>query len=275
MSGEPEIYIAARRALLDALVALDEHIDSLILVGAQAIYLHTGEADIAVAATTKDSDIVLNPTELKTDPKLGVAMENAGFQHSPRSGQPGEWVSKEGIPVDLLVPSSLGGPGRRGARIPPHEKTAARKVLGLEASLIDNDGMAITALDNNDERRIEMKVAGPTALLIAKLHKLGERKDEPKRLNDKDAHDIYRLLREFPTTTFVGKFRMLSHNDLSSHVTLVAMDYLRELFMTPSAQGAMMAGRAEEGIGRPEEVALSSSVLAEDIMKEFDDSQDS
>ncbi len=34
-----------------------------------------------------------------------------------------------------------------------------------------------------------------------------------------------------------------------------------------------MAGRAEEGIGSPDEVALSSSVLAEDIVKEYDDPQ--
>ncbi len=169
MSGEPEIYVAARRALLDALDALEEHIDSLVLVGAQAIYLHTGEADIAVAATTKDSDIALNPMELKPDPKLEVAMESAGFKHNLRSGQPGEWVSAEGTPVDLLVPSLLGGPGRRAARISPHDNRAARKVLGLEASMIDNDGMPIKALDDNDERCTEMKVAGPTALLISRI----------------------------------------------------------------------------------------------------------
>jgi len=36
-------YVAARRILLDALDALHDHIDSLILVGAQAVYLHTGD----------------------------------------------------------------------------------------------------------------------------------------------------------------------------------------------------------------------------------------
>ncbi len=37
-----EISIAARRALLDALIALRPHRDALVLVGSQAIYLYTG-----------------------------------------------------------------------------------------------------------------------------------------------------------------------------------------------------------------------------------------
>jgi hypothetical protein len=44
MPGEPDqIYIEARRALLDALEALRQHARAVILIGAQAIYLHTGE----------------------------------------------------------------------------------------------------------------------------------------------------------------------------------------------------------------------------------------
>jgi hypothetical protein len=39
-----------------------------------------------------------------------------------------------------------------------------------------------------------INVAGPAALLVAKLHKLGERKDAPHRLIDKHAYDVYRLL---------------------------------------------------------------------------------
>ncbi|MHA6522880.1 hypothetical protein [Tessaracoccus sp. G1721] len=35
-------YVAARRVLLDALEALTDHLPSLILVGAQAVYHHTG-----------------------------------------------------------------------------------------------------------------------------------------------------------------------------------------------------------------------------------------
>jgi hypothetical protein len=50
------ITVAARRVLLDALDALGSHRDGLVLVGAQAIYLYTGDAEVAIATTTKDSD---------------------------------------------------------------------------------------------------------------------------------------------------------------------------------------------------------------------------
>lgn len=46
----------ARRGLLDALEAHEKHRDALVLVGAQAIYFHTGEADVALAAYTTDGD---------------------------------------------------------------------------------------------------------------------------------------------------------------------------------------------------------------------------
>ena len=38
------LYVAAREVLLDALDALGEQREALILAGAQAIYIHTGAA---------------------------------------------------------------------------------------------------------------------------------------------------------------------------------------------------------------------------------------
>lgn len=45
------IYIEARRVLLDALTALAPQGAAVIVAGAQAVYLRTGDADIAVAPT--------------------------------------------------------------------------------------------------------------------------------------------------------------------------------------------------------------------------------
>ena len=43
MSGAPDpLYIRARTALLDAAEALTEQLNAVVLVGAQAIYIHTG-----------------------------------------------------------------------------------------------------------------------------------------------------------------------------------------------------------------------------------------
>jgi hypothetical protein len=46
-----DLYVLARRVLLDALDALGIHRDAIVLVGAQAIYLRCGEADLAVTPT--------------------------------------------------------------------------------------------------------------------------------------------------------------------------------------------------------------------------------
>lgn len=59
---EPTPLLArSRRALLDAVEALDGQRDALIVVDAQAVYLHTGVEDEAIATETRDSDIVVNP----------------------------------------------------------------------------------------------------------------------------------------------------------------------------------------------------------------------
>ena len=63
-------YVAARRVLLDALTVLAPHGDAVILAGAQAVYLHTGAADLAIAPYTTDGDLVLDPLLLGEAPEL-------------------------------------------------------------------------------------------------------------------------------------------------------------------------------------------------------------
>lgn len=101
-----------------------------------------------------------------------------------------------GVPVDLMIPESMSEPGgRRGGRVPPHSKHATRRASGLEAAIVDHAPRQIAALDPEDARTFVTEVAGPAALLVAKLHKLGDRDEsDSDRLNDKDAHDVYRLL---------------------------------------------------------------------------------
>ncbi|MHB1538377.1 MAG: GSU2403 family nucleotidyltransferase fold protein [Solirubrobacteraceae bacterium] len=134
-----EILTAARSVLLDALEALASHRQALVLIGAQAIYLHTGAADVALAETTKDSDLALDTRLLAREPLLEDAMRRAEFALDPRSPQPGSWLGRHGLPVDLMVPEALAGKGgRRGARIPPHSKLAVRRARGLEAAVVDH-----------------------------------------------------------------------------------------------------------------------------------------
>ncbi|MDQ3317355.1 MAG: hypothetical protein M3522_08510 [Actinomycetota bacterium] len=60
------LYALARGVLLDALEALNDQGDAVVLVGAQAVYLHTGAAELAVAESTTDSDLGIDPGALKT-----------------------------------------------------------------------------------------------------------------------------------------------------------------------------------------------------------------
>ena len=65
MSGEPDRqYVVARSVLLDALDALGAQREAVILVGAQAIYLHTAAVELAVAEFTTDADLTLDPALL-------------------------------------------------------------------------------------------------------------------------------------------------------------------------------------------------------------------
>ena len=221
-----DLLIKARSALLDALEALTEQRDSIVVVGAQAIYLHSGHADVAIAEATKDSDLAVDPRELPDDPLLENAMRRADFYPNV-NGQPGAWVNRAGIPVDLMVPDALsqGGRSHRGARIPPHSNQATRRTVGLEAAVVDNELRTISALDPDDTRTFDARVAGPAALLIAKVHKIHERRDQPDRLNDKDAHDVYRLLVATTDTAAIGSsFQRLLTDPVSRAVTEQALD---------------------------------------------------
>ncbi len=271
--GDADPLVAIRSALLDALDALRPHLDAIVLIGAQAIYLHTAEVSVTgLAEFTKDSDLALDPRALGPTPLVDEAMYAAGFHRDPTQPQPGSWLNPDGVPVDLMVPEALagsGGPSTRGARIPPHSRHAARRAQGLEAAVVNHAAIRIPALANGDGRAYTVKVAGPAALLVAKLHKLGERQQrDPRRILDKDAHDLYRLLVAVPTDVLGQALRRLHEDGLAGPVTEQALRFLADLFAAgPDALGSRMAGRAEEGVGEPENVAVSAAVLAEDLLR--------
>jgi hypothetical protein len=156
-----------------------------------------------------------------------------------------------------MVPSK----GRRSAQIPPHSPLAARKVAGLEAAVIDNRELWVEALGEDDRRRIKVKVASPAALAVSKAHKLGERQTEPGRLIDKDAHDLYRLLVAVETAEMVEGFLLLLADPRSAEVAEQALVFMTDLFAAPDSIGSLMAGRVEEGVGEPENVADATAPM--------------
>jgi hypothetical protein len=194
---------------------------------------------ITIAPYTTDGDLVLNPILLASEPDVEALMRGAGFN----AEHPGMWqttalVSGEDviIPIDLIVPEGASsGEGRRGARIPPHGKRAARRAVGLEAALVDHSPMTVAALDQADIRQVTVEVAGVAALLVAKAHKIRDRLDTGRtdRLSDKDAADVYRIMQTARPAAVAETMRSLTENAVSAEVTVQALDFMRDLFGRP------------------------------------------
>jgi hypothetical protein len=261
-------YITARKALLDVLDVLGPHLKSVILVGAQAIYvhIHTREAEFAVSPFTYDADLAINPVDLSEHPKLVDVMLQAGFS---LTDQPGLYKrAVDGAQVDLLVPDAIGGPGRRGARLGSQGKKSAMKVRGIEGALVDHAPIQIASIDQDDPRSHIIEVAGPAALLVSKILKVAERaQGNIQRQDDKDAFDIFRLLRSVETTNLITGIELLLDNDLSSAVTSEAMDLFRQYFGAATDIGVQMVIQHVKGI-EPEDIISASCVaLSQDLIK--------
>ena len=234
-------YVAARKVLLDALVALAPHDKAIIVAGSQAIYLHTGANDIGIAPYTTDGDLALDPTLIGDEPELEAAMRGAGFDLLARDRrQPGTWTATVDVggesrivPVDLIVPEAVAvGHGRRSAPIPRHGSMATRWAVGLEACLVDHSTMTIAALDPDDTRTVTVEVAGTAAMLVAKAHKISDRLKGKKadRLSDKDAADVYRIMQTVRPEVPGEVLRELRTHPMAGPVTAAALDLLRNLF---------------------------------------------
>ena len=104
----------------------------------------------------------------------------------------------------------------------------------------------IRALDKTDTRSFSVAAAGPAALMISKLHKMQERLTErtQRRVDDKDALDILRLLQAIPTQQLAGSFAELLKTDVAIEITKEALGALKSLFADPRATGPQMAVRA-------------------------------
>ena len=125
MHGElDERYIRARTALLDAVGALAPHLDSIVLVGAQAIYLHTGAAELAVAEFTTDADFTVQSGTLSDKQLIDDLLRGQGF--SPRE-HPGGGLS----PGHASVVSTVGAATQRspGSPRPASSPTSATPAM--------------------------------------------------------------------------------------------------------------------------------------------------
>lgn len=216
------------------------------------------------AEYTTDADFCVAPADLSDTPLLSELLQRRGF--SPGE-HPGAWLSPDRIPVDLMVPEALAGAGSRGARLGPHGKRVARRARGLEGALVDRQRMAITSLDPSQERSVEMLVAGPAALLVAKVHKIAERTTgTADRVSDKDALDVLRLLQATDTATLAACLVDLADHPISVEVATEAVSRLATLFGSPDAVGIGMAIRAAGPSAEADVVSASFTSLVSDLL---------
>jgi hypothetical protein len=277
------VYVAARKVLLDAIEALEHQRDALVVAGAQAVYLQTGDSQLGIAPYTTDGDLAIDPSLLSDEPALEDAMRGAGFQllePTANHPEPGIWVATvevDGreliVPVDLIVPEAIAPPGgRRGARLGAHGNRAARRAVGLEAALVDRQEMTIAALDPHDDRAFDVNVAGVAALLVAKAHKIGDRVNStrPGRAEAKDAADVYRLMQVLRPEVIASTMRDLLATEISAEATADAIGRLRDLFGGSRGQGIQLAIEALRLAVPPDQVEIFMVSFTGRLLRELE-----
>lgn len=273
MTNLDELYVTSRRVLLDALEALGPHVNAVVLVGAQAIYMRCGEGELAIAPFTTDGDLVIDSRVLGETPPLERALSAAGFL--PKSSDSvGIWVtsrktsqlSSVEVAIDLLVPLSANESGRRAAHLVGHHSRAARLVRGLEGALVDADEMILPSLDKTDARGATLRVAGPAALLVAKVHKISERSGT-RRESAKDALDVLRLLQGTDTEELASRCVRLLEHEFTKEVAQRGLQLFDEQFRARRGHGVQLAIQAVGPLADAVQVAASCEALAADLLQ--------
>ncbi|TFB98641.1 hypothetical protein [Cryobacterium sp. HLT2-28] len=214
----------------------------MTVVGAHAVHVWVqkkwGPIDME---STRDGDLAINPVLIAEDPKIMEIMAEIGLEPA-RPERPGiyGYVSERGLPwdqrttVDLLVPETYAGSKGRSARI-PGQKSATTRAYGLELAIHDRTLTKISTTDGEPELSVDVHVAGPAALLIAKAHKVSERladiERRPDRLRPKDSGDIALLMMVTDGTEMAES--MMRHVAQSPEIRAVVHDgahYLVEMY---------------------------------------------
>lgn len=262
--SEHTVVSAAREALLDALEALAAHRDAIVVIGAQAVYLRTVTGSTRVPPFTRDVDLGVDITVLGDHPRIEEALERAGFVANANG--PGSWTSPTGVHTDLMAPSSVVLGGRRSVPNPPHNRMAVRQTPGIEGILSDRDVIDVRSLGTGAPRSAQALVAGPAALIVAKAIKIEERRHGPdRRLVDKDAHDILRILQVWDTAALVTRMKKILDDPRSRDMGDRALAELGTIFANDQAPGSRMVKNVERGVGDPEIAASAAVVLTGDF----------
>lgn len=236
--ANPEGYATARRVLLDAVRALHQVTNGIVLVGAQAVYLRAPDTSVPIAPFTLDGDLVADPRVIRRPRLISEALERAHFV--PVDQYPGFYRATR-VPadriaaarVDVFVPERFAN----AWELEGYNAADARAVSpqpGLELALFDHSPMRLSALDDVEpERAITLEVAGTLALVVAKGWKLGERHAQGAEAFTevtKDIVDVYRLLRASRSEEISAALKTLPQEAWLMDVARTGANYLARIF---------------------------------------------
>lgn len=231
----PNGDVIARSALIDAISALNNVSETaFIVVGAQAVYLRTEQVQLRIPPYTLDGDIVADPRRVRRARIISETLESANFEIRGYGGlyhlSSADHAVRIATRIDVFVPArfendwDLNGYNQRDAR-------AVMSQAGLEIALTDHSIMELHGL-NGDNRRVNVKVAGAVALLIAKGWKIGERYEKgPEEFQKvgKDVADVYRLLLVHDADELSAALRRVPKEPRYSETIVKGTQYLKNL----------------------------------------------
>jgi hypothetical protein len=125
--------------------------------------------------------------------------------------------------------------------------------------------MHLAALDATDARGFDIRVAGPAALLVAKVHKISERQGTDRQ-SDKDALDVLRLLRGTETQDLALRYGRLLCDARSADAAKTARALFEAQFAARGGNGVTMAIRSAGPLADANEIAASCAALAGDLL---------
>lgn len=118
--------------------------------------------------------------------------------------------------------------------------------------------------------RVRLRVAGPAALLVAKVTKIEERRGNPSRRQPKDGLDVLRLLQTTPTLTLAQRLADLARDSLAGAVTTAAVAALQRDGPDPAGLINSLAATGVGNLADPDTVRGSVAILVEELLAALD-----
>ena len=100
---------------------------------------------------------------------------------------------------------------------------------------------------------------------MAKVHKILDRTDAKDRLTDKDALDVFRLLRGTDAADMAARARGILSDERARETAAVAFEQMPELFGRADGEGVAMAIRGSSGLISSAEVSGSLIALTSEL----------